>query len=83
MPNLNCKKRRVEGLSCKNKINPKKKRVFDLAKHGLNKHGFKDQNWSHVLGEERNRRGRREKGEKKRKRKRKKMEEPRSKKEWN
>ena len=45
---------------------------FDLAKHGLNKHGFKDQNWSHVLGEERNRRERRAKEEKKRKRKKKK-----------
>ena len=45
---------------------------FDLAKHGLNKHGFKDQNWSHVLGEERNRRERRAKGEMKRKRKKKK-----------
>ena len=45
---------------------------FDLAKHGLNKHGFKDQNWSHVLGEERNRRERRANGEMKRKRKKKK-----------
>ena len=40
---------------------------FNLAKHGLNKQGFKDQNWSHVLGEERNRSERRAKGEKKRK----------------
>ena len=45
---------------------------FDLAKHGLNKHGFKDQNWSHVLGQERNRRERRAKGGKKRKWKKKK-----------
>ena len=45
---------------------------FYLAKHGLNKHGFKDQNWSHVLGEERNHRERRAKEEKKRKRKKKK-----------
>ena len=41
---------------------------FWRAKQGLNKHGFKDQNWSHVLGEERNRRERRAEGEKKRKR---------------
>ena len=45
---------------------------FDLAKHGLNKHGFKYQNWSHVLGEERNRKERRAKEERERKRKKKK-----------
>ena len=41
---------------------------FDLAKHGLNKHGFKDQNWYHVLGEERNHREREEKKKRRRRR---------------
>ena len=59
------------GTKMQNEKDKSKNGFFDLAKHGLNKHGFKDQNWSHVLGRGENRRERREKGKKKRKRKKK------------
>ena len=44
-----------------------------LAKHGLNKHGLKTKNWSHLVGDqtvEREREGR-EEGEKKKRKKKK------------
>ena len=57
----------MEGLKCKNE---KKKIKNDLAKHGLNKHGIKDQNWSHFEGEQTVEEKEKRKREKKRKRKR-------------
>ena len=49
------------------KVKPKMGFIY-LAKHGLNKHGLKTKNWSHLVGDqtvEREREGR-EEGEKKR-----------------
>ena len=62
------------------KVKPKMGFIY-LAKHGLNKHGLKTKNWSHLVGDqtvegERGERRRREKKKRKRKReeeKRKKM----------
>ena len=67
--NLNFKKGRTKWLKCKNENLKAKMGFHVLAKHGLNKHGLKDQNWSPIWGRAQKRMG---EGEEKRKRKKKK-----------
>ena len=59
------------------KVKPKMVFIY-LAKHGLNKHGLKTKNWSHLVGDqtvERERGERRKREEKRRRRGRRRREE--------
>ena len=52
------------------KVKPKKMGFIYLAKHGLNKHGLKTKNWSHLVGDQTVERERGERRREKKKRKR-------------
>ena len=58
-------------------VKPKMGFIY-LAKHGLNKHGLKTKNWSHLVGDqtvEREREGEKREREKKKKKKKRRREE--------